>query len=86
VDLAFKKIVKSAITEKSLNEQTSATYNIVQDLEGGKYAPAVAKVGLGQWVAELKARNLAFAELMRDRVDEGSSARPNEQRRAFRSY
>jgi hypothetical protein len=59
------------IAKKSLNEQTSATYNILQDLEG-KYAPDVAKVGLGRWVSELKARNTAFAGLMRDRVDEGS--------------
>ena len=122
VDLAFKKIVKSSITEqiqeadkardniwkglvetnttalrhfsnevreaakrlkivfdtygniaiKSLNEQTSATYNILQDLESGKYAPDVAKAGLGEWVAELKRLNTAFAELMRERVDEGS--------------
>jgi len=60
------------IAKKSLNEQTSATYNILQDLESSKYASDVAKVGLVQWVAELKARNLAFAELMRDRADEGS--------------
>jgi len=60
------------IARKSLQEQTSATYNILQDLESSKYAPDVAKAGLGQWVAELKARNTAFAELMRDRVDEGS--------------
>jgi hypothetical protein len=59
------------IAKKSLNEQTSATYNILQDLEG-KYAPDVATVGLGRWVAELKARNTAFAGLMRERVDEGS--------------
>ena len=60
------------IARKSLSEQTSATYNILQDLESGKYAPDVARAGLGQWVAELKARNIALAELMRDRVDEGS--------------
>ena len=42
------------------------------DLESNKYAPDVAKVGLVQWVAELKARNNAFAVLVRDRVDEGS--------------
>ena len=60
------------IARKSLNEQTSATYNILQDLESSKYAPDVAKVGLGEWVAELKARNTSFAELMRDRVGEGS--------------
>ena len=121
VDLAFKKIVKSSITEqiqeadkardniwkglvetnttalrhfsnevreaakrlkivfdtygniarKSLNEQTSATYNILQELEG-KYASDVAKAGLGEWVAELKSLNIAFAGLVRERVDEGS--------------
>jgi hypothetical protein len=60
------------IAIKSLSEQTSATYNILQDLESGKYASDVAKVGLGEWVAELKARNIALAELMRERVDEGS--------------
>jgi hypothetical protein len=60
------------ISKKSLNEQTSATYNILQDLESSKYASDLAKVGLVQWVAELKVRNNAFAELVRDRVDEGS--------------
>ena len=60
------------IARKSLNEQTSATYNILQDLESSKYAPDVAKAGLGAWVAELKRLNLAFAELMRERADEGS--------------
>jgi hypothetical protein len=60
------------IAKKTLNEQTSATYNILQDLESGKYAPDVAKVGLVQWVVELKSLNTAFAELVRERVDEGS--------------
>jgi len=59
------------IAKKPLNDQTSATYNIVQDLEG-KYAPHVAKVSLGPWLAELKARNIAFSDLMRDRFDESS--------------
>ena len=59
------------IAKKPLNDQTSATYNFVQDLEG-KYAPEVAKVGLGPWLAELKARNIAFSDLMRERFDESS--------------
>jgi hypothetical protein len=59
------------IARKPLNDQTSATYNIVQDLEG-RYAPDVAKVGLGPWLAELKARNIAFSDLMRERFDESS--------------
>ena len=46
-------------------------YNILQDLEG-KYASNVAKVGLGPWLAELKARNIAFSDLMRERFDESS--------------
>jgi aminopeptidase N len=36
------------IAIKSLNEQTSATYNILQDLESGKYAPDVARVHLDE--------------------------------------
>ena len=59
------------IAKKPLNDQTSATYNIVQDLEG-RYAPDVAKVGLGPWLDELKARNIAFSDLMRERFDESS--------------
>jgi len=49
------------IAKKSLNEQTSATYNILQELEG-QYATDAAKVGLTPWIAEL----------VRNRVDEGS--------------
>jgi len=60
------------IAKKTFNEQTSATYNILQDLESSKYAPDVSAVGLSQWIAELKTRNNAFADLMRERVDEGS--------------
>ena len=59
------------VNRKPLNEQTSAVYNILQDFEG-KYAPDVAKVGLGPWLAELKARNIAFSDLMRERFDESS--------------
>jgi hypothetical protein len=59
------------IARKPLNDQTSATYNILQDFEG-KYASDVAKVGLGPWLAELKARNIAFSDLMRERFDESS--------------
>jgi len=59
------------IARKSLNEQTSATYNILQELEG-KYLSDVQTVGLWYWVAELKARNIAFSNLVRERVDESS--------------
>jgi len=60
------------VARKPLNEETSAIYNILQDLEG-KYASDVQTVGLWYWVAELKVRNNAFAELMRNRFDETAS-------------
>ncbi|MCL2101466.1 MAG: DUF6261 family protein, partial [Fibromonadales bacterium] len=59
------------IAKKPLNEQTSATYNILQELEG-KYAGDVAVVGIQQWVAELKARNNAFSDLVKERFDESA--------------
>jgi len=57
------------IAKKPLDEQTSAVYNILQDLQG-KYAADVAKVGIEQWVTELQARNIAFGALVKDRFDE----------------
>ncbi|MCL2101233.1 MAG: DUF6261 family protein [Fibromonadales bacterium] len=59
------------IARKPLNEQTSATYNILQELEG-KYTGDVAVVGIQQWVAELKARNNAFGDLVKERFDESA--------------
>jgi len=59
------------IAKKPLNEQTSATYNILQELEG-KYAADVQTVGISQWVAELKARNNAFSDLVKERFDESA--------------
>ena len=57
------------IAKKPLNEQTSATYNILQELKG-KYAQDTALVGISGWVSELEVRNNAFADLMRERFDE----------------
>jgi hypothetical protein len=57
------------VVRKPLNEQTSAVYNILQELKG-KYAPDTALVGIASWVSELEARNNAFADLMRERFDE----------------
>jgi len=54
-----------------LNEQTSAVYNVLQDLQG-KYAADVAAVGIGQWVTELQERNEAFKALRKDRFDEAA--------------
>ncbi len=60
------------VAKKPLNEQTSAVYNILQELEG-KFSADTVSVGIDGWVAELKKRNTAFAELMKDRFDEGAS-------------
>lgn len=57
------------VTRKSLIDETSIIYNILQDLHG-KYEPDVATVCLGQWVAELEARNLAFEALVKERFEE----------------
>jgi len=60
------------VPKKPLNDQTSAVYNILQELKG-KYASDATLVGINAWVLELETRNNAFAELMRDRFDETAS-------------
>jgi hypothetical protein len=60
------------VAKKSLDEETSAIYNILQELEG-KYAPDASAVGISQWVAELKARNNAFEALVKERDSEEAS-------------
>jgi hypothetical protein len=57
------------VASKPLNEETSAIYNILQELQG-KYAADVATVGIGQWVSEVETRNKAFEELVKERFDE----------------
>ena len=60
------------VAVKPLNEQTSAVYNLLQELQG-KYASDTETVGITQWAAELQARNNAFSELMKERFDETGS-------------
>ncbi|GBU25276.1 hypothetical protein R83H12_01919 [Fibrobacteria bacterium R8-3-H12] len=57
------------VSNKPLNEETSAIYNILQELQG-KYASDASTVGIGYWVAELRSRNEAFEKLVKDRFDE----------------
>ncbi len=57
------------VANKPLNEETSAIYNILQELKG-KYTADVASVGLTQWVAELETRNQTFEGLVKERFDE----------------
>ena len=57
------------VVNKPLNEETSAIYNILQELKG-KYTADVASVGITQWVTELENRNKAFETLVKERFDE----------------
>jgi len=57
------------LARKPLNEQTSAVYNLMQELRGA-YAETVNTAGLRAWVDELETANLAFIELYRERQDE----------------
>jgi len=60
------------VANKPLNEETSAIYNILQELKG-KYTTDVASIGLTQWVAELENRNQTFETLVKERFDETAS-------------
>jgi len=57
------------VSNKSLIDETSAIYNLLQDLQG-KYADDTVTVGIVYWVAELKSRNEAFEKLVKERFDE----------------
>jgi hypothetical protein len=60
------------VAQKPLNEETSAIYNILQELKG-KYTEDVSAVGIGQWVSELEVRNNAFEKLVVERFDEAAA-------------
>jgi len=57
------------LAKKPINEQTSAVYNIIQDLYA-KYSADMETVGLTRWAEELKARNEALSVLMEERFEE----------------
>ena len=60
------------VANKPLNEETSAIYNLLQELKG-PYAADVSRTGLTDWVAELEANNSAFDKLVKDRYDESAA-------------
>jgi len=60
------------VAVKPFNEQTSAVYNLLQELQG-KYASDMETVGITQWASELQARNNVFSGLMKERFDETAS-------------
>jgi len=64
-----------AIARKSLNEQTSAVYNLLQELQG-KYSQDTQKVEISGWITELETSNTALSHSMRERRDEAIERRP----------
>jgi hypothetical protein len=60
------------ITKKPLNEQTSAVYNLLQELEG-KYAQDAQKIKIDEWVSKLKWSNENFESIVKERFDESGS-------------
>jgi len=60
------------VANKPLNEETSAIYNILQELKG-KYTADVESVGLTEWVTELETRNGTFEGFVKERFDETAS-------------
>jgi phage-related tail fiber protein len=61
------------VARKPLKDQTSAVYNILQDLRNAKYAPCVAAVGLGEWVSQLEALNRELEALTAERSGEAAA-------------
>ena len=59
------------VAAKPMNEETSAIYNLLQELNGN-YAQDVALVGFSEWVTELTIANAAFDNLMAKRYDEAA--------------
>ena len=57
------------VVNKPLNEETSAIYNILQELKG-KYTADAESIGITQWVTELETRNQTFEGLVKERFDE----------------
>jgi len=57
------------IAKKPIKEQTAATVNILQELQG-KYAADCATVKISDWVSLLATQNDALNKLVSDRIDE----------------
>ena len=58
------------VAKKTLNEETSAIYNLLQDLRLEKYAADVATSNITDWADELERRNQALEGFMKERFDE----------------
>jgi hypothetical protein len=58
------------VAQKPLNEETSAIYNLLQELRSDKYAADAQAAGVAGWLGELEARNSAFEALIKERFTE----------------
>ena len=70
--ILFDSYGSGELANKPTNEQTAFTNNVLQELEG-KYAEDVKLVGIEQWVAELKARNIVLDKLVKERFEESAA-------------
>jgi len=59
------------LAQKPLNEETSAVYNILQDLNN-VYKNDAAKINILDWMGELQAANEKFSQLVENRYEESA--------------
>jgi hypothetical protein len=64
------------ITRRSLNEETAAIINLIQDFKG-RFAADVVKVGIGELVKELEGQNIHVSGLVASRYDEEAQKSEN---------
>jgi len=58
------------VARKALNEETSAIYNLLEDLKDSKFTADIAACNIGGWATELDTRNKAVEALMKERFNE----------------
>jgi hypothetical protein len=61
------------VTQKTINEQTSAIFNLLQELNSSKYAADVQAVGIKNWITDLGNQNTALENLVKERYDEAGA-------------
>jgi hypothetical protein len=59
------------VARKPLNEETSAIYNLLQELKG-EYAADIKTLGAADWVTELETVNNNFEKLVKERYEESA--------------
>jgi hypothetical protein len=70
VDIVFRNYGDP--TKLAYPAETSVIYNLCQELQMPAYAPLLVKLGLTEWIEELKLENEAFDKMYNDRATEQS--------------